>query len=228
MKLAALFSGGKDSTFAIFQAKKEGHKIMCLITVFPFSAESHLLHFPNIETSKLQSSSMKIPQIYLQSKSNDTTDEQTSLEILLKKAKVDFQIEGLVHGGILSDFQRKIFEDVCKKLKLKLVSPIWNKDQKKYMQTLLDSGFCYILTSVSSDGLDDSWLGRQITQNDLNHLETLSQKHGFNLSFEGGEAESLVIDCPLFSHRLIIKESKKIWDGYRGNLEIIKAELDYS
>ncbi len=228
MRLAALFSGGKDSTFAVFQAKKEGHTIMCLITVFPFSAESHLLHFPNIEVSKLQSSSMKVPQIYLQSKSNDTAEEQASLEILLKKAKADFQIEGLVHGGILSDFQKNIFENLCKKLQIKLVSPIWNKDQKKYMQTLIDSGFCFVLTSVSADGLDDSWLGRKITQNDLYHLETLSKKHGFNLSFEGGEAESLVIDCPLFSHPIKIKESKKIWDGYRGSLEIIKAELDYS
>ncbi len=228
MKLAALFSGGKDSTFAIYQAKADGNEIVCLLTVFPFSPESHLLHFPNIEITKLQSNSMKIPQIYVKSKSNSKEDEQISLEIILKKAKVDFKIEGLVHGGILSDFQRKIFEETSKKLGLKLVSPIWKMDQKQYMHSLIGSGFCFIITSVSSDGLDESWLGKKITQKELEQLETLSQKYGFNLSFEGGEAETLVLDCPLFSNPLIIKEITKNWDGYRGFLEIIKAELDYS
>ena len=63
MKLAALFSGGKDSTYSIYEAKQMGHDIVCLITIFPKSANSHLLHFPNIELTKLQSVTLKIPQI---------------------------------------------------------------------------------------------------------------------------------------------------------------------
>ncbi|HXX05245.1 MAG TPA: ATP-binding protein, partial [Candidatus Bathyarchaeia archaeon] len=48
MKLCALFSGGKDSTFAIYQARLDGHEIVCLVTVYPRSEDSHLLHYPNI------------------------------------------------------------------------------------------------------------------------------------------------------------------------------------
>ena len=51
MKLAALFSGGKDSTYAIYDAKKSGHEIVVLFTIQPKSDESHLLHFPNIYLS---------------------------------------------------------------------------------------------------------------------------------------------------------------------------------
>jgi len=47
MKVAALFSGGKDSTYAISQAKDEGHQVECLITIIPLSEDSMLLHFPN-------------------------------------------------------------------------------------------------------------------------------------------------------------------------------------
>ncbi|KKL70694.1 hypothetical protein LCGC14_2102370, partial [marine sediment metagenome] len=54
-----------------------------------------------------------------------------------------------------------------------------------------------------------------------------SKKYGFNLSFEGGEAETFVTDCPLFSYPIKIVKSKKIWDGYRGRFEILDAELDY-
>ncbi|HJM79350.1 MAG TPA: hypothetical protein QF656_02295 [Nitrosopumilus sp.] len=70
MKLACLFSGGKDSTYAIHLAKKQGHEIVCLLSVFTKSEESHLLHHPNLKWTKLQSELMNIPQLVLQSNSN--------------------------------------------------------------------------------------------------------------------------------------------------------------
>lgn len=168
---------------------------------------------------------MKLPHLYGPARSNDTEIEVSELESLLMQAKKDFGIEGLVHGGILSEFQKNYFEDICKKLSLKIISPLWRIDQKQYMKKLIESDFKYIITSVSSDGLDDSWLGRVISQKDIDDLEKLSMTHGFNLSFEGGEAESLVLDCPLFSKPLKIIKSNKIWDGYRGRFEITEAML---
>ena len=72
MKLASLFSGGKDSAYAIYLAQKQGHEIKCLLSVFPKSDESHLLHYPNIELTKLQSESMNIPQLTITSNSDQT------------------------------------------------------------------------------------------------------------------------------------------------------------
>ena len=82
MKLACLFSGGKDSTYAIHLAKKQGHEIVCLLSVFTKSEESHLLHHPNLKWTKLQSELMNIPQLVLQSNSNKTPDELILLEKL--------------------------------------------------------------------------------------------------------------------------------------------------
>jgi len=69
MKLAALFSGGKDSTFSIYKAKQD-HEVKCLITLSPVSDESHLLHYPNIKLTQLQSESMGIPQIFEEANSS--------------------------------------------------------------------------------------------------------------------------------------------------------------
>jgi diphthine-ammonia ligase len=226
MRIAALFSGGKDSTFAIFQAKNEGYQVKCLITIIPFSEESMLLHFPNIRLTKLQCESMQIPHLTIESKSNNTHLESKSLEKVLREAKTNYNIEGVVHGGISSKYQKKIFAGTCSKLDLKIISPLWNKDQKNYMNTLIDSKFHFIIVSVTSSGLDDYWLGKEINREDLLKLENLAIKHGFNLNFEGGEAETLVIDCPLFSHPIKIEKFKKIWDGYRGRFEILEANLD--
>ena len=226
MKLAALFSGGKDSTYSIFKAKQEGHSIACLVTIVPKSDESMLLHYPNIPATKLQSTSMNIPQIYVESESNDTNFETNLLNDVLKKAIQDYHIEGIVQGGILSEFQKNNFNKVCESLNLILISPVWHEDQKEYMKNLLKNNFKFIIVSVSADGLDDSWLGKEINNQSLEKLESLSQKFGFNLNFEGGEAETLVVDCPLFSRSVSIQKSRKIWDGYRGRFEIEEAKLD--
>jgi ABC transporter with metal-binding/Fe-S-binding domain ATP-binding protein len=228
MKLAALFSGGKDSTYSIFLAKKQGHEINCLLTVFPKSDESHLLHHPNLEWTHLQSQSMRIPQLTIKSESNETDNEIIILEKILTKAIDEYQIDGIVHGGIKSQFQKEKFENLCDKLNLKLVSPVWNREPLEYMYELISSNFIFLITSVSSGGLDDSWLGKKITKNDVGVLYTLSQKFGFNLNFEGGEAETFVVDCPLFLHPIKINQERKIWDGYRGRFEIVDASLDYN
>ena len=226
MNLAALFSGGKDSTYSIYKAKQMGHDIKCLITVFPKSDNSHLLHFPNIELTKLQSETLKIPQITSTSNSDDLSDEMHALEVLIEKARADFQIDGLVHGGISSEFQKKKFEKICKEDNLDIISPLWKTNPKEYMINLLNSNFKFILTSVSSDGLDETWLGKIISMDDVSLLDNLSSKHGFNLNFEGGEAETFVTDCPIYSHPIKINKSQTIWDGYRGRFEIEDASLD--
>jgi len=228
MKLGSLFSGGKDSTYAIYLAQKQGHQVTCLLSIFTKSEESHLLHYPNLQWTKLQSESMKIPQLTIHSNSDETDDELFALEKLLQNAKDQFHIEGLVHGGIKSQFQKEKFEILCSKLNLIAVTPLWNTEPEQYMNDLLDSNFVFIMITVSSDGLDDTWLGKEITKSDIVTLKHLSEKFGFNLNFEGGEAETFVIDCPLFSNSIRINKTKKIWDGYRGRFEIVDAELKYN
>jgi ABC transporter with metal-binding/Fe-S-binding domain ATP-binding protein len=228
MKLACLFSGGKDSTYAIHLAQKQGHDIVCLLSIFPKSEESHLLHHPNLRWTKLQSESMKIPQLTTSSNSDDTDDELIAMENLLQNAKDQFQIDGLVHGGIKSKFQKEKFETLCLKLNLVSIAPLWETEPKKYMNELLDSDFNFMMMTVSSDGLDERWLGKLISKSDIEILNNLSDKFGFNLNFEGGEAETFVIDCPLFSNPIKINQFTKNWDGYRGRFEIVDAELNYN
>ncbi|MDH3360831.1 MAG: diphthine--ammonia ligase [Nitrosopumilus sp.] len=228
MRLASLFSGGKDSTFAIHLAQKQGHEIVCLLSIFPKSEESHLLHHPNIKWTNLQSQSMNIPQLTTKASSDESDNELITLGKLLDIAKNRFNIEGVVHGGIKSKFQKEKFETICSKFNLIPISPLWDSEPVQYMNDLLDSNYEFIMTSVSSDGLNDSWLGKSISKSDIGTLKKLSEKYGFNLNFEGGEAETFVINCPLFSNSIKIKKYKKIWDGYRGRFEIVDAELNYN
>ncbi|MBM3905013.1 MAG: diphthine--ammonia ligase [Thaumarchaeota archaeon] len=225
MQLVALFSGGKDSTFAIYLAQKMGHAVKCLVTVMTLSADSHLLHHPNVSATKLQAKAMKIPQILLESKSDNTQAELELLKQGLIQAKKEYSVEGVVHGGILSEFQKTKFEKIAQELGLEVIAPIWKKDQKQYMKELLDSGFEFMISAVSCDGLDESWVGKKITQQNLDELIQKSEKSKFNLSFEGGEAETFVTNCPIFSSQIEIIQYEKFWDGYRGRFEILAAKM---
>ena len=225
MKLASLFSGGKDSMYAIYLAQKQGHEVVCLLSVFAKSDESHLLHHPNLQWTKLQSESMNVPQLTASSDSDNTEDELSVLSNLLLQAKEKFNIDGLVHGGIKSQFQKEKFESICVESDLVALAPLWNSDPTQYMNELIDNNFNFIMTTVTSDGLDDTWLGKLISKSDVKILKELSEKFKFNLNFEGGEAETFVLDCPLFSNPIIINQSKKFWDGYRGRFEIVDAGL---
>jgi diphthine-ammonia ligase len=114
------------------------------------------------------------------------------------------------------------------KLHLTVIAPLWDIDPEDYMNELIDSKFNFIMTTVSSDGLDDSWLGKTISKSDILSLKHLSEKFGFNLNFEGGEAETFVINCPLFTNSIKINQSQKEWDGYRGRFEIVDAGLNFN
>ena len=226
MNLAAFFSGGKDSMYAIYNAKKSGHEIVVLFTIQPKSDESHLLHFPNIAQTKLQSQSMNIPQIIISINDINVDIEILELNNLIKTAKKIFDFEGIVHGGISSLYQKNKFEVLCQDNNLKLISPLWQKNASSYMKELLNNNFEFIISSVSSDGLDQSWLGKTINYSEFGKLENLSKKFQFNLNFEGGEAETFVTNCPLFKNRIKIMKSNKIWDKVRGRFEIVESKLE--
>ena len=225
MKLASLHSGGKDSTYSVLLAEDLGHEIRCLLTVFPKSDQSHLLHHPNLRWTGLQARSMGVPHLAVSAGSDDAGDEAAALEAALLRARRDFGIDGLVHGGIRSEFQKARFGRACERCGLEPLAPLWGRDPVRHMHDLLEGGFRYVVTSVSSGGLDDYWLGRQITAGDIKVLAGLAARHGFSPDFEGGEAETFVTDCPLFSRPIEILRGDREWDGYRGRFEIVDAEL---
>jgi uncharacterized protein (TIGR00290 family) len=92
---------------------------------------------------------------------------------------------------------------------------------------MVSEGFRIMIVGVAAPPLDDKWLGRIIDEQCIKELEVLQKNHGIHVLFEGGEAESLVLDCPMFSKRMEIAESEKIWDekSRSGWLEIKKIKF---
>ncbi len=51
-KAAVLFTGGKDSTFAIEKLRNMGFEIPCLISMISENSDSYMLHTPNINITE--------------------------------------------------------------------------------------------------------------------------------------------------------------------------------
>lgn len=223
MRLGALFSGGKDSTFAVYEASRSGHTVSCLLTVHPESAESHLLHHPGTTHVPLQAVSMGLDWMGEEAPSTNQDAEDAALDRLAEWAIRKHRIEGLVHGGIRSVFQQERFERLCRRHSLEPVAPVWGLGEG-HLQRLIREGFRFVVLGVSAGGLDGSWLGRVVTDADAARLDVLSRTHGLAADFEGGEAETFVVDCPLFA-RPIMLCGRAVWDGYTGRFEIAAAAL---
>jgi len=221
LKVAVLFSGGKDSTYATWIAQHQGWGVEALVSVLPKGVESLMFHFPNVRWTKLQAEAMGLPHRII----DVGHDELLSLQDGLGKLEDQLGIEGVVTGAVASDFQKSRIDQICDTLCLKSFAPLWRKDPKILINDLISSGFRIILSGVGAAGLDESWLGRELTDQRWSSLEKVSRKHGIHLTGEGGEYETFVIDAPNFERRVSVDKTVNRWDGQSGYLVIEQASL---
>ncbi|MDO8481043.1 MAG: diphthine--ammonia ligase, partial [Nanoarchaeota archaeon] len=224
VKLAALWSGGKDSAFAAYVMTLQNYELSCLVTLKSTNPDSYMFHTPNIDIAPLHAEAMGIPLI-LQETAGEKEKELEDLEKALQQAKEQYRVEGVVTGALFSNYQRDRIEGVCDKLGLKIFAPLWHMDQEKELRLLLDRGFSIMLSSVAAQGLDASLLGRKLTQKDVDALVRIAKKHGINVAGEGGETESLVLDCPLFKKRVEIVESEIVKESEHSAQFIVKKAV---
>lgn len=224
LRLGALYSSGKDSTYALYLMKQK-HDVKCLITLKSKNKDSYMFHTPNIDMVDLQAKAIGLP-LLTQETLGEKEKELVDLENAIKTAKEQYQLDGIITGALFSKYQSERIEKIASKLGLQVFSPLWHKDQEQEMREIINAGFHIILSSVAADGLDKTWINKKITTEDIDKLVALNKKIGLNIAGEGGEFESLVLDGPLFSQKLEIVESEILEENtYTAKLLIKKAIL---
>jgi diphthine-ammonia ligase len=223
--VGVLYSGGKDSTFACSCLIEEGYNISCLITVRSQNQDSYMLHTSNIDLAKLGAEALGYPIVFGETEGRKES-ELSDISEAIGRAKSEYDFDSIATGALASNYQKERVERIAKDLDLGSVSPLWHMDQVEYLRNVISKGYEFVLTSVSCEGLDETFLGKTISPNLVETIIERSRKFKFNPAFEGGEAETLVLDCPLFqSEKIKIQESKINWNGYSGQLIIERAAL---
>ena len=199
MKLAVLFSGGKDSCLALHKVLQQGHEVLYLLNIAPENFDSFMFHKPYQILLERQAKELGVELVQVKTK-GEKEKELKDLEKLVLKVKDN--VGGIVVGGIASDYQGSRIKKICDKFDLKFVAPLLGYSPEKVWEELLREKFEVVLTKVSCGGLDNKWVGRKINKESFKELKSLAEKHKFRIDFEGGEAESAVLNMPEFGQEI--------------------------
>ena len=186
MKAAALFSGGKDSLYALHLAEKQGVTVDNLITLLP-TLPWPSPHSENIEALKLLAESMGKHLTIVDFKREDAFIEA------LKSLEVD----ALVAGDINVEAHLVGLQDVCGKTGLKLLEPIYGRDISELFHEIFGLGFKALITGVNLECLGEEWLGFVISEETSG--EFLPKIGSVDPLGENGEFHTLVLECPLYA-----------------------------
>ena len=222
----ALVSGGKDSVMAAMMAESYGHRVVALANLLPADVAVEELDSHCFQTvghravaaygeltglplfrRRLRGSSKHTEMTYEIGSSTSAGDEVEDLRALLAAVVQKMPtVRAVTAGAILSDYQRLRVEAVCADLGLVSLAYLWRQPQPLMLETMCASDVDAILVKVAAMGLTPAkHLGRSLAEMRPT-LYRIEREFGSHCCGEGGEFETLTLDCPFFRRaRLVIR-----------------------
>ncbi|EDO08073.1 putative Diphthine--ammonia ligase [Babesia bovis T2Bo] len=221
MKLISLISGGKDSIYSIVLAQNQGHEVIMLGHLAPKHNENELdsfmyqtighnivpaiaqcLDIPLIERRIIGTPVVTDSLDYVPKEEDEVED---LYKLVSEALETRNDIEGILTGAIASQYQLQRVANVAKRLGLKTVEPLWGREQTELLQEMIQNNMDAIVIKTCSMGLNREHLGKSIKELYPEFIR-IRDKYGFNVCGEGGEFESLVLDCPAYKTKIAITE----------------------
>ena len=228
-----LFSGGKDSSWALYRAIEEGLPVGRLLTVHP-AGDSYLYHVPETRLATLAAESVGIPLVEVEPDDFDAAAavdsgaqgdaELEPMEAALRGIAAETPVAGVTAGAVESEYQTSRIEAMCERLGIDLFAPLWQRDPRTLADEMLDAGFEIRVVQVAAAGLDESWLGRTLDAAAFDELASLNEEYGVHLLGEGGEFETFVTDGPHMDRPVELTYETE-WEGTRGRIRVTDAHL---
>jgi uncharacterized protein (TIGR00290 family) len=196
MKAIGLFSGGKDSLYAVYLAERQGVKVDHLISLVP-NLPGPSPHGENMEALKIIARSMGKNHVII-----DYQGRENFVEALK-----GLEVDALVAGDIFVEEHLTFLQDVCSEVGLKLLEPIYGRDTSELFHEIFGLGFKALITGVDLKFLGDEWLGFTISKE--NAATFLSKIGSVDPLGENGEFHTLVLECPLYAKSFAVKSAER-------------------
>ncbi|MFC1972085.1 diphthine--ammonia ligase [Chloroflexota bacterium] len=220
-RVFASWSGGKDSSLALYRAVKSGLPASYLLNMVTEDGTHSRTHGLSVGVLQAQSQALGIPVMQC-----PTTWDNYEAEF--KQALRALKLEGItggVFGDIDFDEHRQWIERVCGEVDIVPHLPLWGESQDSLMREFIDLGFEATVVTTRADLLGEEWLGRKIDRYFLARLNELGKEKAITPSGEAGEYHTLVTNGPLFNQRIEILETRKVRKDEYWFWEILKYGL---
>lgn len=204
-KFIASYSGGKDSTLALYKAMKKGTAVG-IVVMMEEEGDRSRAHSLFKDILKAQAKAIGVP-LYTGS-ANFKNYEKVFVEIL-KNAK-DKGAEVLVTGDIDLPEEDCWHERVTDSIGLKLGVPLWKMNHKEVVKEFISLGFkTKVITIDTTQGMKEEDLGRILTFDYMKELE----ERGIDSCGEKGEFHTVTIGGPIFKEDIKVEDGEITSDG---------------
>jgi uncharacterized protein (TIGR00290 family) len=195
------WSGGKDSSFALYEIIKSGnYTVAALITTVTQDYDRISMHGVRSVLLEQQAKALNLSlEKVLIGKNASNEEYENTMARMLEKYR-NSGTDYVIFGDIFLEELRKYRENNLLKLQMKTVFPLWKKDTGKLAESFIDSGFKAIITCVDTKFLDVSFAGREYDKDFLSCLPPSVDPCG-----ENGEFHTFVYDGPIFDKKILIK-----------------------
>ena len=196
-KVLFAWSGGKDSTMALYESMQNGHQICALLTTVTQDYDRISMHGVPTALLEAQGQALGLPIDKVYITKNATNQEYESK---MKEKLVEYQSRGIssvVFGDIFLEDLRRYREENLSKLGMKGIFPIWKQNTTDLAQRFIHLGFKAVITCVDSHVLDQRFTGREFDAKFLSELPPTVDPCG-----ENGEFHSFVYDGPIFTNKI--------------------------
>ena len=203
------WSGGKDASFALWLAQKEGGEPAALCTMLSDDGEhtdSHGLHRNIIQA---QGDALGLPVVF---KTVISGGYELCLKTAIEESRQAFGSTSIVFGDIDLDAHKIWLDRVASEVDSFPRFPLWHYSRRQLLSDVISAGFEMLIISVRHDKMSPNFLGKVMTTELAKEIEAL----GICPTGEDGEFHTLVINGPDFSAPLNI-ETNEIRQGERNH-----------
>jgi len=205
MRSVVSWSGGKDSCYAMMQAKAAGYQPVVLLNMMNENGQISRSH--GLPQALLMEQASMMDMVVVTVPASWESYEERFIAALQQLVEI-YEIKAAVFGDIDLQAHRDWEEKVCAAVGIEAVLPLWQQSRPKLVMEMLQSGIKTMIVSCNTH-LGPDFLGRILDEDLVKELEA----KGVDVCGENGEFHTLVLDCPLFKRPVSVGAYTKVQHG---------------